>query len=217
MTVSLMQGAFIPEEIVKYTALINNESSHDIHGLTVKFKRVYTFTATSPNEETRENQVTLYQKHHNERVLRLSKRIIEDFFEMPFTPISTMDEDSIINVSYYLEFELETGSCHSNMELSLDIVVGSIGFEDSDDEDGEEEDYVDDDEEEEDDVSENNVMVQPSAPSSKNLDSAYNQPNAGGWSLPSLPSATVPPIIVTPSNDVTPLYPNYGMRKTFFL
>ena len=126
LTFKLEKSAFAINEIVCYSAEIDNQSSNDIEGMSVKLIKVVTFTAHTPEHKTQTESTTIAKREYNDTFLRLTKRIINGSVGIPETQVSTLD-DCIISTTYFFRVHLKTGGCHTDLNLDVKIIIGSIG------------------------------------------------------------------------------------------
>ncbi|XP_037947357.1 arrestin domain-containing protein 3 [Teleopsis dalmanni] len=119
-------GGYAPGQSIKYKLEIDNQSSgYDLDGIELQLKQVYTFIAHSPRYKTREHTNTLTEDTQANRCLRFSKRVIEGSLVIPPVP-PTMTDGGIISVRYYFEMFIKTGDCHTDSEVRLPIIIGTV-------------------------------------------------------------------------------------------
>jgi len=126
-TLTIPFGGYAPGQKIHFTLEIDNQSSgYDLEGIEVKLKQIYTFQAQTPRHKTREKEHSLSQSCQEERVLRLSKRIISYTLAIPSVPPSTRTEGHIILVSYRVIVSLKMGHCNVDSDFEVPIVIGTI-------------------------------------------------------------------------------------------
>jgi len=126
-TLTIPFGGYAPGQKIHFILEIDNQSSgYDLEGIEVKLKQIYTFQAQTPRHKTREKEHSLSQSCQEERVLRLSKRIINYTLAIPSVPPSTRTEGHIILVSYRVIVSLKMGHCNVDSDLEVPIVIGTI-------------------------------------------------------------------------------------------
>nr|XP_036674906.1 arrestin domain-containing protein 3 [Drosophila suzukii] len=126
-TLTIPFGGYAPGQKIHFTLEIDNQSSgYDLEGIEVKLKQIYTFQAQTPRHKTREKEHSLSQSCQEERVLRLSKRIINYTLAIPSVPPSTRTEGHIILVSYRVIVSLKMGHCNVDSDFEVPIVIGTI-------------------------------------------------------------------------------------------
>ncbi|EDW81367.1 uncharacterized protein Dwil_GK12020 [Drosophila willistoni] len=125
-TLTIPFGGYAPGQRIHFTLEIDNQShGYDLDGIELKLKQIYKFVASSPHYKAREHDNTLTTDGQNERVLRLSKRIINGTLVIPPVPPSSRHE-GIITVRYVIVMYIKTGGCHTNSEIRVPIVIGTI-------------------------------------------------------------------------------------------
>jgi len=126
-TLTIPFGGYAPGQKIHFILEIDNQSSgYDLEGIEVKLKQIYTFQAQTPRHKTREKEHSLSQSCQEERVLRLSKRIINYTLAIPSVPPSTRTEGHIILVSYRVIVSLKMGHCNVDSDFEVPIVIGTI-------------------------------------------------------------------------------------------
>ncbi|KAH8343872.1 hypothetical protein KR084_000776 [Drosophila pseudotakahashii] len=126
-TLTIPFGGYAPGQKIRFTMEIDNQSSgYDVGGIEVKLRQTYTFQAQTPLHKTREKEHSLSQSCQEERVLRLSKKIINYTLAIPSVPPSTRSQGHIISVSYRVTLSLKMGSCHKDSDFAIPIVIGTI-------------------------------------------------------------------------------------------
>ncbi|XP_065721440.2 arrestin domain-containing protein 3-like [Drosophila suzukii] len=125
-TLTVPFGGYAPGQKIRFTLEIDNQSSgYDLDGIEVKLKQIYKFQAQTPHHKTREKEHSLHKSCQEERVLRLTKRIIEGTLAIPAVPPSSRME-GIISVSYKVILTISTGECHVDSDFEVPIVIGTI-------------------------------------------------------------------------------------------
>ncbi|XP_016953694.1 arrestin domain-containing protein 3-like [Drosophila biarmipes] len=126
-TLTIPFGGYAPGQRIRFTLEIDNQSSsYDLDDIEVKLKQIYTFQAQAPRKKTREKEHSLSQSCQEERVLRLSKKLINYTLAIPSVPPSTRTQDHIITVSYRVIVSLKMGRFHVDSDLAVPIVIGTI-------------------------------------------------------------------------------------------
>ncbi|XP_030374479.1 arrestin domain-containing protein 3-like [Scaptodrosophila lebanonensis] len=125
-TLTIPFGGYAPGQRIHYQLEVDNQShGYDLDGIALKLYQVYTFTATTPRRKTNSHSNTLTRDGQAERVLRLSKRIIKGTLVIPPVPPSSR-ESGIIQVSYHILMIINTGDCHTDSEIQIPIIIGTI-------------------------------------------------------------------------------------------
>ncbi|XP_041675726.1 arrestin domain-containing protein 3-like [Drosophila eugracilis] len=125
-TLTIPFGGYAPGQKIHFTLEIDNQSSgYDLDGIEVKLKQNFLFEANSPYNKTREQENSLSQSCQEERVLRLSSKIINYTLAIPSVP-PTSRTQCIIMVSYRVVVSLKMGSCHKDSVFEMPIVIGTI-------------------------------------------------------------------------------------------
>ncbi|KAI8044581.1 arrestin domain-containing protein 17 [Drosophila gunungcola] len=125
-TLTIPFGGYAPGQKIRFSLEIDNQSSgYDLDGIEVQLKQTYRFQAQTPHHKTREMEHILNQFGQEERVLRLSKKIIEGTLAIPAVPPSSRS-NGIISVSYQVILSINTGSCHVDSDFEVPIVIGTI-------------------------------------------------------------------------------------------
>lgn len=125
-TLRIPYGAYAPGQMVNYALNIRNQAMTDTEGYTLKFSQKQTFIAHSPRRKERYKKIILVQQQYNERCLRLSTRVFERQFRIPSVPPSTTDPNAIIKVEYKLKVTILLSGCHSNTDMKIPILIGTI-------------------------------------------------------------------------------------------
>lgn len=87
--------------------------------------QIYEFRASTPSYKSRTHKNTLCSEYQAEHVRRLSKRLINASLVIPPVPPSSRNQ-RIINVSYQIQMAIKTGGCHTDSEIEMPIIVGTI-------------------------------------------------------------------------------------------
>ncbi|KAH8360145.1 hypothetical protein KR093_011029 [Drosophila rubida] len=125
-TLTIPFGGYAPGQKINYTLHIDNRShGYDLDGIEISLLQKYEFTATSPHHKTRDHTNTLATEGQAERVLRLSKRVINASLVIPPVPPSSRS-NRLIRVSYKILMAIKTGDCHTDSEIEIPIVIGTI-------------------------------------------------------------------------------------------
>ncbi|EDV41864.1 uncharacterized protein Dana_GF17684 [Drosophila ananassae] len=119
-------GGYAPGQKIQYILKIDNQSSgNDLSGIEVCLKQRYKFHAQHPYHKTRETENILHRSSVEERVLRLSKRIIEGTLHIPSVPPSSRN-NGIITVDYCVILTIKMGDCAVNTNFNIPLVIGTI-------------------------------------------------------------------------------------------
>ncbi|XP_034472983.1 arrestin domain-containing protein 3-like [Drosophila innubila] len=110
-TLTIPFGGYAPGQRINYSLQIDNQ--------------IYEFKASSPHYKTRTHKNTLSSEFQAERVLRLSKRLINGSLVIPPVPPSSR-LNRIINVYYMISMAIKTGYCHTDSEIEMPIIIGTI-------------------------------------------------------------------------------------------
>ncbi|KAH8304953.1 hypothetical protein KR018_011661 [Drosophila ironensis] len=125
-TLTIPFGGYAPGQKIRFTLEIDNQSSgNDLDGISVCLKQKYKFRAQTPHHKTREEEHRLNETFKGERVLRLSKRIIDGILDIPAVPPSSRNQ-GIITVSYRIILSISMGSCRMDSDFDVPIVIGTI-------------------------------------------------------------------------------------------
>ncbi|XP_017056864.1 arrestin domain-containing protein 3 [Drosophila ficusphila] len=125
-TLTIPFGGYAPGQRIRFTLEIDNQSGgYDLDGIEVKLKQTYVFQASTPHHKTREKDHILNESCQQERVLRLSKRIIDGTLAIPAVPPSSRN-NGIISVNYKVILSIKTGDCHVDTDFEVPIVIGTI-------------------------------------------------------------------------------------------
>ncbi|EDV94951.1 arrestin domain-containing protein 3 [Drosophila grimshawi] len=125
-TLTIPFGGYAPGQRIHYTLHVDNQShGYDLHGVEISLIQIYEFKATTPRYKTRKHSNILFEKSESEHVRRLSKRLITASLDIPPVPPSSRN-NRIINVSYHIKMAIKTGDCHSDSEIEMPIVIGTI-------------------------------------------------------------------------------------------
>ncbi|XP_034116067.2 arrestin domain-containing protein 3 [Drosophila albomicans] len=119
-------GGYAPGQKINYTLHIDNRSvGYDLEGIEISLRQKYEFKASTPHHKYKEHTNTLATEFQAERVLRLSKREINATLVIPPVP-PTSRTSRIINVSYSILMAIKTGDCHTDSEIEMPIIIGTI-------------------------------------------------------------------------------------------
>ncbi|XP_017104192.2 arrestin domain-containing protein 3-like [Drosophila bipectinata] len=125
-TLTVPFGGYAPGQKIHYTLEIDNQSAgNDLSGIEVCLKQRYKFHAQHPHHKTREIENILHRGSVEERVLRLSKRIIDGTLQIPSVPPSSRN-DGIISVDYRIILTIKMGDCAMNTNFHIPLVIGTI-------------------------------------------------------------------------------------------
>lgn len=125
-TLTVPFGGYAPGQRIHYTLHIDNQShGYDLEGIEIYLVQTYEFRATSPHYKSKTKKNTLSQEYMAEKVNRLSKRLINASLVIPAVPPSSRIQ-RIINVSYHIAMAIKTGGCHTDSEIEMPIIMGTI-------------------------------------------------------------------------------------------
>ncbi|KAM7361897.1 arrestin domain-containing protein 3-like isoform 1-T1 [Cochliomyia hominivorax] len=124
-------GAYAPQQTIKYSLQINNQSMSDIESFVTEFIKKITFTAKSPQHKQRHIKEVLFSRKMLQTSLRLSNRKIEGEIPIPSITTTTSHSYDIIFVEYKLKVILNLSGCSKNPKISVPIVIGTIPIRES--------------------------------------------------------------------------------------
>ncbi|KAL7729097.1 hypothetical protein ACLKA6_019919 [Drosophila palustris] len=125
-TLTIPFGGYAPGQRINYSLQIDNQShGYDLEGIELTLIQVYEFKASSPHHKSRTHKNTLSSEFQAEQVRRLSKRLLNASLVIPPVPPSSR-HNRIINVSYMINMAIKTGGCHTDSEIEMPIIIGTI-------------------------------------------------------------------------------------------
>ncbi|XP_023175765.1 arrestin domain-containing protein 3 [Drosophila hydei] len=125
-TLTIPFGGYAPGQRIHYVLHIDNQShGYDLEGIKISLIQIYEFRASTPSYKSRTHKNTLCSEYQAEHVRRLSKRLINASLVIPPVPPSSRNQ-RIINVSYQIQMAIKTGGCHTDSEIEMPIIVGTI-------------------------------------------------------------------------------------------
>lgn len=118
-------GGYAPGQKLNFTITLDNESNKDIEECSVELVRKTTFHSESPEHKTKQNRHTITTVNL-EGVPKFCKKMHKGSIQIPPLPPTTLDNDNIIKVYYYLRAEIESGLCSNNVVLHAGVTIGTV-------------------------------------------------------------------------------------------
>ncbi|KAH8420951.1 hypothetical protein KR222_011089 [Zaprionus bogoriensis] len=125
-TLTIPFGGYAPGQRIHYSLHIDNQShGYDLEGIDIFLIQIYDFRAITPHSKVKTKKNVLSQEFNGERVRRLSKRLINASLVIPAVPPSSRIH-RLISVTYHIGMAIKTGDCHTDAEIEMPIVIGTI-------------------------------------------------------------------------------------------
>ncbi|KFB40639.1 AGAP001822-PA-like protein [Anopheles sinensis] len=127
VTASTPRTGYAPGEVIEVTIHVNNQSSVDVRGITIKFQRIDTFISQVPVVQ-QHLEHTVMEERTIGRVARRNDAVFEENILIGSTVPSDDERCKIIQTRYEVELLVRPVRSRKKMILTLPLVIGSVGL-----------------------------------------------------------------------------------------
>lgn len=125
LTAHMPHSGFAPGQHIPIDVVIRNFSSTECSELKLMLVRTVEYNSSTPHCRRKYDSVTLVD-HRFGPIGKFREKSLSCCLRIPSVPPTSFNTCKIIGLSYFVDFHLKTKGLHSNMNMRLPVVIGTV-------------------------------------------------------------------------------------------
>ncbi|XP_053968993.1 arrestin domain-containing protein 1 [Anastrepha ludens] len=125
MHVTVPYSAYAPGQKIRFHVVLDNQSDVHCSDVKVRLMKKVTFTSRNPEAKRQVVEVKVADNHCGE-VVKHNKAEFNEYLQIPSTTPTSLENCSLIKVSYMLKFIAKISRIHGDLVIEFPLAIGTV-------------------------------------------------------------------------------------------